>query len=69
MSKIFIRLIEKETGLESSEISIEDLIYNQKYIKFHFLNETKTNIHTISYKDFLRDENKYKVIVRILGGN
>lgn len=68
MSKIFIRLIEKETGLESSEISIEDLIYNQKYIKFHFLNETKTNIHTISYKDFLNNENMYKVIVRILGG-
>ncbi len=69
MSKVFIRLIENKTGLESSEISIEDLIYNQKCIKFHFWNETKTNIHTISYKDFLNNVNKYKVIVRILGGN
>lgn len=67
MSKVFIRLKEKETGLESNEISIEELIFNQSDIEFDFWNKTKTDVETLPYKDFLFYQNDYEVIVRILG--
>lgn len=64
MSKVFIRLKDKITGIESNEISIEDLIYSQDEIEFEFPHE-----EYLSYKDFLFFQNDYEVIVRILGGN
>lgn len=67
MSKVFIRLKEKETGIESNEISIEELIFNQSDIEFDFWNKTKTDVNTLPYKDFLFYQNDYEVIVRILG--
>ena len=67
MSKVFIRLKEKETGIESDEISIEELIFNQSDIEFDFWNKTKTDVDTLPYKDFLFYQNDYEVIVRILG--
>lgn len=67
MSKVFIRLKEKETGIESDEISIEELIFNQSDIEFDFWNKTKTDVNTLPYKDFLFYQNDYEVIVRILG--
>ena len=39
MSRVFIRLKEKTTGIESNEVSIEDLIYNQYEIEFKFTDE------------------------------
>lgn len=62
MSKVFIRLKDKETGTESNEISIENLIYNQDEIKFEF-----PDAEFLSYKDFLFFQDYYEVIVRILG--
>lgn len=67
MNKVFIRLKEKETGIESDEISIEELIFNQSDIEFDFWNKTKTDVDTLPYKDFLFYQNDYEVIVRILG--
>lgn len=52
MNKVFIRLKEKETGIESDEISIEELIFNQSDIEFDFWNKTKTDVDTLPYKDF-----------------
>lgn len=66
MSKVFIRLIEKETGLESNEVSIEELIYNQHDIEFKFPDE-ELEYTTLSYNDFLFYQEDYEVIVRILG--
>lgn len=68
MNKVFIRLKEKETGMESNEISIEELIYNQHDIEFRFPDE-ELEYTTLPYKDFLFFQEDYKVIVRILGGN
>lgn len=66
MSKVFIRLIEKETGLESNEVSIEELIYNQHDIEFKFPDE-ELEYTTLPYNDFLFYQEDYEVIVRILG--
>lgn len=66
MSKVFIRLKEKETGIESDEISIEELIYNQHDIEFRFPDE-ELEYTILPYKDFLFYQNDYEVIVRILG--
>lgn len=66
MNKVFIRLKEKETGIESDEISIEELIYNQHDIEFRFPDE-ELEYTILSYKDFLFFQEDYKVIVRILG--
>lgn len=66
MSRVFIRLKEKATGIESDEVSIEDLIYNQYEIEFRFPDE-EIDYVTLSYKDFLFFQDDYEVIVRILG--
>lgn len=66
MNKVFIRLKEKETGVESNEISIEELIYNQHDIEFRFPDE-ELEYTILPYKDFLFFQEDYKVIVRILG--
>lgn len=62
-SKVFIRLKNKETSLESQEITIEDLIFNQSEIVFIFKNSY--NKWCMSYKDFLDNQEEYEVIVRI----
>lgn len=67
MNKVFIRLKEKTTGIESDEVSIEDLIYNQYEIEFSFP-EDALDYTTLPYKDFLFFQDDYEVIVRILGG-
>ena len=66
MSRVFIRLKEKATGIESDEVSIEDLIYNQYEIEFRFPNE-EIDYVTLPYKDFLFFQDDCEVIVRILG--
>lgn len=65
MNKVFIRLKEKETGIESDEISIEELIYNQHDIEFRFPDE-ELEYTILPYKDFLFYQNDYEVIIRIL---
>lgn len=66
MSKVFIRLKEKETGLESNEISIGELIYNQRDIEFRFPDE-ELEYTILPYKDFLFYQEDFEVIVKILG--
>ena len=61
-SKVFIRIKDKEAGYESSEVTIEDLIFNQQDIYFEFPNGGQ-----VPYKDFLFFQEDYDVIVRISG--
>lgn len=69
-SKVFIRIKEKGTGLESQEITIEDIIFNQDEIEFIF-DEYDTDTFNgefpsqLPYKDFLSYKDDYEVIVRI----
>ena len=71
-TKVFIRLKDKDTGEESQEISIEELIYNQDEIEFIF-DEYDTDCFNgefptqLPYKDFLFFQEDYEVIVRIEG--
>lgn len=72
-SKVFIRIKDKSMNIESEEITIEDLIYNQDIIEFVFPNFTEeyedgskcTYDLTLPYDDFLFFQDKYEVIVRI----
>jgi len=60
-SKVFIRIKDKETGCESNEVTIEDLIYGQHDIEFGFPEDGSS----LPYKDFLFYQEDYDVIVRI----
>ena len=68
-SKVFIRLREKESGFESHEVTIEQLIFNQSDIEFKFDKFTDGGeIYedgTLPYKDFLFFRDDYDVVVRI----
>lgn len=66
MNKVFIRLKEKETGRQSDEVSIENLIYNQYEIEFRFPDD-EIDYTVLPYKDFLYSQDDYEVIIRILG--
>lgn len=70
-SKVFIRLKEKESGFESKEVSIEDIIFNQCSIEFEFDKYTDGGEEyengSLPYKDFLFFKNEYEVIIRIVG--
>lgn len=65
-SKVFIRLREKESGSESHEVTIEQLIFNQSDIEFKFDKFTDGGeIYedgTLPYKDFLFFRDDYKVV-------
>ncbi len=64
-SKVFIRLKDKGTGLESQEVAIENIIFEQSEIEFDFWNDDKTECNTLPYNDFLFYKDDYEVIVRI----
>lgn len=65
-SKVFIKLIDKETGEKSQEITIEDLIFNQDEITFKF-HDDEIGESTLPYSDFLMFQDDYQVVVRIEG--
>ena len=65
MSKVFIRIKDKETGQESKEISIEKLIFDQQDIEFQFGKWGDDNYGTLPYSDFLFYQEDYEVMVRI----
>ena len=67
--EVFIRLKDKETGKESQEVEIKDLIYNQYEIEFEFGNYEDDDYETLPYKDFLFFQDDYEVIVRIVGSD
>lgn len=68
-SKVFIKLKEKESGFESHEITIEELIFNQNDIEFKFDKYTDGGEvyedGTLPYNDFLFFRDDYDVIVRV----
>lgn len=72
-SKVFIKLKEKESGFESHEVSIEDLIFNQHDIEFKFDKYIDGGEvyedGTLPYKDFLFFKDEYEVIVHILAND
>ena len=64
---VTIRLKDKETGKESKEIDMFDLIYNQHDIEFEFGDIDDDDFGTLPYKDFLFFQNDYEVIVKVKG--
>ena len=64
---VTIRLKDKETGKESKEIDMYDLIYNQHDIEFEFGDIDDDDFGTLPYKDFLFFQNDYEVIVKVKG--
>lgn len=63
--KVEIKLKDKETGMISNPIPIENIIFNQSEIEFDFWNEDKTECNTLPYNEFLFYQNDYEVIVKI----
>ena len=64
---VTIRLKDRETGKESKEIDIYDLIYKQNYIEFEFEDFDEYGDATLPYKDFLFFQDEYEVIVKVKG--
>lgn len=64
---VTIRLKDRETGKESKEIDMFDLIYNQHDIEFEFGDIDDDDFGTLPYKDFLFFQNDYEVIVKVKG--
>ena len=63
--KVCIILKDKETGKESEEVTIKELIYNQSEIEFEFGNYEDDDYSSLPYKDFLFFQEDYEVFVRI----
>lgn len=66
---ITVRLKEKESGFESHEIPLEDIIFNQNEIEFEFDKYTDGGEvwedGSLPYKDFLFFRDEYDVIVHV----
>ena len=62
--KMSVRLRDKETGRESKEIDIEEIIYNQSEVEFEFGEFLNDDYETLPYKDFLFFANDYDVIIK-----
>lgn len=68
--KVIIKLKDKETGVVSEPVSIEDIIFNQNEVVFIF-DEYDTDTFNgefalqLSYKDFLFFRDDYEVIVKV----
>lgn len=64
MNKVTIQLRDKETGILSKEVDINNLIYAQDDIEFDFVG-SDGEYNTLPYKDFLFFYEDYEVIVNI----
>ena len=62
---VFVRVKDKDTGRESKEVSIEDIIFNQDRIAFEFGEEGDDDYERLPYDDFLFFSGDYQVIIRI----
>lgn len=65
---VTIKLRDKETGEESKEVSIDDVIFNQGDIIFEFGDCDTDSFNgefpcTLSYKGFLCNQDDYEVVV------
>ena len=65
--KVTVRLQDKETGVNSKPVPIEDIIYKQNDIEFEFGEPEDINYSTLPYKDFLFFSDNYDVIVNVKG--
>ncbi len=68
--KVTIKLKDKETGVVSKPVSIEDIIFNQNEVEFIFPDYVDNSLDgqyasQLPYKDFLFFQNDYEVIVKI----
>lgn len=61
---VTIRLKDKETGIESEEINIEEVIFNQSDIEFIFPYDENLDATQLPYKDFLFFQDDYEVIIK-----
>ena len=66
---VFIRIKDKETGRESKEVSINDIIFHQSRIAFEFGEMGDDDYERLPYDDFLFFSGDYQVIIRIEKGN
>lgn len=63
--KIFIKLVDKESGQVSNEVPLTDVIFNQSEIEFQFWDEQLDDYATLPYNDFLFFQDDYDVVIRI----
>lgn len=63
--KVEVKLKDKQTGMISNPVPIENIIFEQSEIEFDFWNEDKTECNTLPYNDFLFYKDDYEVIVKI----
>ncbi len=61
---VTIRLKDKKTGIESEEIDIEEVIFNQSEIEFIFPYDKGLDVSQLPYKDFLFFQDDYEVIIK-----
>lgn len=62
---ITIKLKDKETGIESKPVNIEEVMFNQNYIEFEFGEPEDEDYGVLPYKDFLFFRDDYEVIVAV----
>lgn len=61
---VTIRLKDKKTGIESEEISIEEVVFNQSEIEFIFPYDEGLDATQLPFKDFLFFQDDYEVIIK-----
>lgn len=60
MSKIEVRIKDKEDGLESKPVDIEEFILNPYHIEFVFSDDS-----TLPYTDFQFYSDEYEIIITV----
>lgn len=63
--KVFIKLVNTQTGQASKEVPLTDVIFNQSEVEFQFWDEQLDDYATLPYNDFLFYQDDYEVIVRV----
>ena len=61
MHRVYLKIKDKETGMVSEPVPIEDIIFNREEVEFDF----KEDETSIPYDDFLFFQNDYEGIVVI----
>ena len=62
---ITIKLKDKETGIESKPVNIEEVMFNQYDIEFEFGEPDDEDYGILPYKDFLFFRDDYEVIIDV----
>ena len=61
MHRVYLKIKDKETGMVSEPVPIEDVIFNREEVEFDF----KEDETSLPYNDFLFFQNDYEGIVVI----